>query len=264
MTGDGVVGDTETTLFVRLMEPHVNPSTVLTSGEETSCLSRRGDSPYAPPRRISQQYLYKRARGLLALSGAACLSLSTSRRPDHSPPKEASGRESWRRGRAREAGWDSSRQAASLPESEASKSARLERRERVSGGQVGTRGGREGTSTPWGALTQAHLGAFTHQHPYNPRTSIHTYARASQTGRKGHWKGQWRRTRSRTRRTMIFPTIPSPWSKPVGTAACGTAACLLLRHCLLSRHCLTVSPLASLPHRAVTAVCSLSLKGAEC
>jgi hypothetical protein len=92
--------------------------------------------------------------------GAACLSLSTSRRPDHSPPKAASGRESWRRGRAREAGWDSSRQAASLPESEASKSARLERRERVSGGQVGTRGGREGTSTPGGAVTQAHLGVL--------------------------------------------------------------------------------------------------------
>ncbi len=29
MTGDGVVGDTETALFVRLMELHVNPSTVL-------------------------------------------------------------------------------------------------------------------------------------------------------------------------------------------------------------------------------------------
>ena len=29
VTGDGVVGDTETALFVRLMEPHVNPSTVL-------------------------------------------------------------------------------------------------------------------------------------------------------------------------------------------------------------------------------------------
>ena len=29
MTGDGVLGDTETALFVRLMEPHVNPSTVL-------------------------------------------------------------------------------------------------------------------------------------------------------------------------------------------------------------------------------------------
>ena len=29
MTGDGVVGDTETALVVRLMERHVNPSTVL-------------------------------------------------------------------------------------------------------------------------------------------------------------------------------------------------------------------------------------------
>ncbi len=29
VTGDGVVGDTKTALFVRLMEPNVNPSTVL-------------------------------------------------------------------------------------------------------------------------------------------------------------------------------------------------------------------------------------------
>jgi hypothetical protein len=29
VTGDGAVGDTETSLFMRLMEPHVNPSTVL-------------------------------------------------------------------------------------------------------------------------------------------------------------------------------------------------------------------------------------------
>ncbi len=36
MTGDGVVGDTETSLFVRLMEPHVNPSTVL--GPRLVCL----------------------------------------------------------------------------------------------------------------------------------------------------------------------------------------------------------------------------------
>ncbi len=36
MTGDGVVGDTETALFVRLMEPHVNPSTVL--GPHRVCL----------------------------------------------------------------------------------------------------------------------------------------------------------------------------------------------------------------------------------
>ena len=33
---DGVVGDTETALFVRLMEPHVNPSTVL--GPRLVCL----------------------------------------------------------------------------------------------------------------------------------------------------------------------------------------------------------------------------------
>ena len=36
MTGDGVVGDTEAALFVRLMEPHVNPSTVL--GPRLVCL----------------------------------------------------------------------------------------------------------------------------------------------------------------------------------------------------------------------------------
>jgi hypothetical protein len=29
VTGDGVAGDTETTLVMRLLEPHVNPSTVL-------------------------------------------------------------------------------------------------------------------------------------------------------------------------------------------------------------------------------------------
>ena len=29
VTGDGVLGDTETALFVRLMEPHVNPRPVL-------------------------------------------------------------------------------------------------------------------------------------------------------------------------------------------------------------------------------------------
>ena len=37
MTGDGVVGDTETALFRRLMEPHVNPSTVLL-GPRLVCL----------------------------------------------------------------------------------------------------------------------------------------------------------------------------------------------------------------------------------
>jgi len=36
VTGDGVVGDTETALFVRLMEPHVNPSPVL--GPRLVCL----------------------------------------------------------------------------------------------------------------------------------------------------------------------------------------------------------------------------------
>ena len=36
MTGDGVVGDTEAAFFVRLMEPHVNPSTVL--GPSLVCL----------------------------------------------------------------------------------------------------------------------------------------------------------------------------------------------------------------------------------
>jgi hypothetical protein len=36
VTGDGVVGDTEPALFVRLMEPHVNPSTVL--GPRLVCL----------------------------------------------------------------------------------------------------------------------------------------------------------------------------------------------------------------------------------
>ena len=36
MTGDGVVGDTKTDLFVRLMEQHVNPSTVL--GPRLVCL----------------------------------------------------------------------------------------------------------------------------------------------------------------------------------------------------------------------------------
>jgi hypothetical protein len=37
VTGDGVLGDTETALFVRLMEPHVNPSTVLL-GPRLVCL----------------------------------------------------------------------------------------------------------------------------------------------------------------------------------------------------------------------------------
>ena len=37
MTGDGVVGDTEAALFVRLMEPHVNPSPVLL-GPRPVCL----------------------------------------------------------------------------------------------------------------------------------------------------------------------------------------------------------------------------------
>ncbi len=37
MTGDGVVGDTKTALFVRLMEPHVNPSTVVL-GPRLVCL----------------------------------------------------------------------------------------------------------------------------------------------------------------------------------------------------------------------------------
>ena len=32
MTGDDVVGDTETALFMRLMEQYVNPSTVLLPG----------------------------------------------------------------------------------------------------------------------------------------------------------------------------------------------------------------------------------------
>jgi hypothetical protein len=36
VTGDGIVGDTETALFVRLMELHVNPSTVL--GPRLVCL----------------------------------------------------------------------------------------------------------------------------------------------------------------------------------------------------------------------------------
>jgi hypothetical protein len=37
VTGDGVVGDTEAALFVRLMEPHVNPSPVLL-GPRLVCL----------------------------------------------------------------------------------------------------------------------------------------------------------------------------------------------------------------------------------
>ena len=37
MTGDAVVGDTEAALFVRLMEPHVNPSAVLL-GPRLVCL----------------------------------------------------------------------------------------------------------------------------------------------------------------------------------------------------------------------------------
>ena len=37
MTGDGVVGDTEAALFVRLMEPHVYPSPVLL-GPRLVCL----------------------------------------------------------------------------------------------------------------------------------------------------------------------------------------------------------------------------------
>jgi hypothetical protein len=36
VTGDGVVGDTEAAFFVRLMEPHVNPSPVL--GPRLVCL----------------------------------------------------------------------------------------------------------------------------------------------------------------------------------------------------------------------------------
>ena len=38
MTGDGVVGDTETALFVRLMEPHVNPSPGLAGSPRLVCL----------------------------------------------------------------------------------------------------------------------------------------------------------------------------------------------------------------------------------
>jgi hypothetical protein len=37
VTGDCVVGDTETALFMRRMEPHVNPSTVLL-GPRRVCL----------------------------------------------------------------------------------------------------------------------------------------------------------------------------------------------------------------------------------
>ncbi len=40
VTGDGVVGDTETALVMRLMEPHVNPSTVLLYASRVPFLRR--------------------------------------------------------------------------------------------------------------------------------------------------------------------------------------------------------------------------------